>query len=81
MGLALGKKADLEKLNFLPALSLKRSTKLHLNTELAFCQTLAMGWAVYHIVKMSFAKSVVLSLIFFSFQNLSPLSYPSKMDL
>jgi len=34
--LALGEEADLEALNFLPALNLIRSTKLHLSTEPAF---------------------------------------------
>jgi len=34
--LALGEEADLEALNFLPALNLIRSTKLHLTTETAF---------------------------------------------
>jgi hypothetical protein len=35
-GLALGEEADFEALNFLPALNLIRSTKLHLTTEPAF---------------------------------------------
>jgi hypothetical protein len=34
--LALGEEADFEALNFLPALNLIRSTKLHLSTEPAF---------------------------------------------
>jgi hypothetical protein len=34
--LALGEEADFEALNCLPALNLKRSTKLHLSTEPAF---------------------------------------------
>jgi hypothetical protein len=34
--LALGEEADFEALNFLPALNLIRSTKLHLTTEPAF---------------------------------------------
>jgi len=34
--LALGEEADFEALNCLPALSLIRSTKLHLSTEPAF---------------------------------------------
>jgi hypothetical protein len=32
----LGEEADFEALNCLPALNLKRSTKLHLSTEPAF---------------------------------------------
>ena len=35
-GLALGEEADFEALNFLSALNLIRSTKLHLSTEPAF---------------------------------------------
>jgi len=34
--LALGEEADFEALNYLPALNLIRSTKLHLTTEPAF---------------------------------------------
>jgi len=34
--LALGEEADFEALNYLLALNLKRSTKLHLSTEPAF---------------------------------------------
>ena len=35
-GLALGEEADFEALNYLPALNLIRSTKLHLRIEPAF---------------------------------------------
>jgi hypothetical protein len=35
-GLALGEEADFEALNYLPALNLIQSTKLHLSTEPAF---------------------------------------------
>jgi hypothetical protein len=41
--LALGEEADFEALNCLPALNLKRSTKLHLSTEPAFSPNACYG--------------------------------------
>jgi len=46
-GLALGEEADFEALNFLPALSLIRSTKLHLITEPAFLPNACYGLPFY----------------------------------
>lgn len=43
--LANGEETDFEALNFLPALNLIRSTKLHLRTEPAFFQTPIGSWA------------------------------------
>jgi hypothetical protein len=58
--LALGEEADLEALNFVSALNLIRSTKLHLSTEPAFLPN-----ACYTVVLLSFVSLVNSSIQFF----------------
>src|SRR5690606_29553175 len=57
----LGEEADFETLNFLPALNLIRSTKLHSTTAL-FCQTPVMRSAFYsHVFVFSCSAIIFMS--------------------
>ena len=81
-GLALGEEADFEALNCLPALNLIRSTKLHLSTELAFCQTpvIAISYlsvSLFHSCSM-FVINNALSNITEPFGKIS--SFSKKLD-